>query len=358
MGKKIPKAICIFGARFMLQQVQRLEDEMEGVQIGEDIETIHRMRVASRRLRNGLNLFKECLPGKKAKTWLDEVRRITRALGNARDMDIQIEKLTQLYEHNLDAKYKPGYSRLLLRLKQRRTKAQKKINKTISKLQEGKTLQKMTSRFEKLAPKSEKTYLYTPSLYQKAFDAINSSLDDFLSYQEYLPEPENIDNLHAMRIAGKHLRYTMEVFAPVYDGALDPYIIMMKELQDQLGEIHDDDVWVSWLPKFIDQEQARIEDYFGNTGPLKRLLPGLLFLMEDRKQAREEAYQSFLITWQSLEEENAWPTLKELIKAPINVEAALEHITAEEEIEPEDNTGDDGEVEPELEPTISEESPI
>ena len=38
-------------------------------------------------------------------------------LGNARDMDIQIAELTQLYNDELDPKYKPGYGRLLLRLK-------------------------------------------------------------------------------------------------------------------------------------------------------------------------------------------------------------------------------------------------
>ncbi len=55
-------------------------------------------------------------------------------MGDARDLDIQIELLDRLYEDNLDPKYKPGYRRLLLRLKQQRTKAQAKVNKTITAL--------------------------------------------------------------------------------------------------------------------------------------------------------------------------------------------------------------------------------
>jgi hypothetical protein len=54
-----------------------------------------------------------------------------------------------------------------------------------------------------------------------------------------------------MRIAGKHLRYTLEIFAPIYGHALDPHIRAMKNIQDLLGEIHDNDVWISWLPEFI-----------------------------------------------------------------------------------------------------------
>ena len=95
MSRKVPEAICVFGTRFMLAQVQHLESQIDGVQLGKDIEYVHQMRVASRRLRNGMDLFRECLPGKKSKAWLDDVRNITHALGNARDMDIQIAELSR-----------------------------------------------------------------------------------------------------------------------------------------------------------------------------------------------------------------------------------------------------------------------
>lgn len=330
MGKKIPQAPCIFGADFMRQQVKGIEDEIENVLTGEDIEYIHRTRVASRRLRNGLELFKDCLPKKKATTWQDYIRKITHSLGKARDLDIQIALLNRLYDETLDEKYKPGFRRLLLRLKQRRAKAQKQVNRALMDLQESKSLKKMRGHFEALSANADDIYLFTPSLYQRSFTAINRALSDFLSYETYIHTPENIDKLHAMRLAGKKLRYTLEIFAPIYKQALIPHVQVMKEIQDQLGAIHDDDVWVSWLPKFIDKEQSRIEDYFGNTGPLKRLLPGLHYLQQDRTQSRDEDYQVFLSTWETLQEEDAWETLRSVIMAPINVEAALAHLESEE----------------------------
>ena len=331
MGKNDRKANCLFGARYLLTQVEALQAEIDGALVGEDIEHVHRMRVASRRLRNGLNLFENCLSKNKANTWQKEIRVITKALGRARDLDIQIDLLNRCYAGSLEERYKPGFNRLLLRLRQQRTSAQQKVTQTLLNLQTSGTLGRMGTQLTTLAARSNRLYLYTPSLYQQAFESINTSLEAFLIYESYIYNPENITELHAMRIAGKHLRYTLEIFAPIYGNALDAHIRAMRNVQEFLGEIHDNDVWIAWLPEFIEQEQTRIEDYFGHRGPLKRLLPGLHFLIGDRQRARQETYQSFLATWETLKYEHAWQVLREVIKAPMNIETALAHLVPDAE---------------------------
>ena len=335
MGKKVRKSICIFGANFILDQITQLENEIDGALEARDIEHIHRMRVASRRLRNAFEHFKDCFPKKKSINWENDIRQITRSLGTARDLDIQIERISQLYDESLDLNFKPGFQRLLLRLKQRRVKAQNKVKQTLTEMQEDRSLEKIRLGIEKLSVDTEDIYLYTPSLYKRAFTAINASLEDFLSHEEYIYSPENIEELHAMRIAGKKLRYSLEIFAPIYKQAMIPYVQIMKDVQDQLGNIHDDDIWVSWLPKFLEKEKTRIENFFGNSDPLNKLLPGIEFLIEGRKNSRAEEYLAFLTTWQTLQDENAWNVLKSIIKAPINVEAVLQHLPIAEELEPE-----------------------
>jgi CHAD domain-containing protein len=101
MGKNDRKANCLFGARYMLTQVEALQNEIQGALVGDDIEHVHQMRVASRRMRNALNLFRDCLSDKKAKAWGDEIRKITKSLGNARDLDIQIELIDRCYAASL-----------------------------------------------------------------------------------------------------------------------------------------------------------------------------------------------------------------------------------------------------------------
>ncbi|HNU36137.1 MAG TPA: YfcE family phosphodiesterase, partial [Methanomassiliicoccales archaeon] len=53
---------------------------------------------------------------------------------------------------------------------------------------------------------------------------------------------------HALRIAGKHLRYALEAFRDAYDDGLDDEIKVLKKLQDTVGELHDCDVWLQRLP--------------------------------------------------------------------------------------------------------------
>lgn len=325
MAKNDLQANCLFGARYMLTQVEALQAEIQGARVGDDIEHVHQMRVASRRMRNGLGLFMDCLSKKKGAAWRDEIRKITKALGTARDLDIQIELVNRCLSEPLEDHYKQGYNRLLLRLQQQRAKAQEKVNQTLTDLQDGGILDRMQVQLMVMTTGSDNIYLYTPSLYQQAFEAIRDILEEFLGYEAYIHNPENIKELHAMRIAGKHLRYTLEIFAPIYGNALDLHIRAMKDLQDLLGEIHDNDVWIAWLPKFIKKEQVRIEDYFGNKEPLSPLLPGLNHFIEDRQRVRDEDYRTFLSTWETLHYENAWTVLNEIIRAPINIEAALAH---------------------------------
>jgi CHAD domain-containing protein len=92
----------------------------------------------------------------------------------------------------------------------------------------------------------------------------------------------------------------------------------MKGIQDQLGEIHDCDVWVAWLPEFLTQEQSRMMDYFGHTKPLKRLLPGIQHLVEERKSSRQESYHAFLANWQEIKDENTWEKLQVVLVSSSN----------------------------------------
>lgn len=349
MGNKVPKSICIFGANFMLEQVIRLENEISGALDARDIEHIHRMRVASRRLRNAFEHFKDCFPKKSFKKWQDDIRQVTKSLGTARDLDIQIERLSGLYNDSMDPGIKPGYHRLLLRLKQRRARAQEKVNKTLNKMREEKTLEKIRLGIKKLSVDTDNVYLYTPALYQRAFNAINSTLDDFLSYEEFIHSQENVEELHAMRIAGKKLRYSIELFAPIYKQTMIPYIQIMKDIQDQLGNIHDDDVWINWLPTFIEKEKKRIADFYGTSSPLDKLLPGIDNLIENRKNAREMEYQAFLTTWKTHQDENTWPVLDNIINMPMRLESILQDLSAEEEVGPKMGSGEVEEVEAEEE---------
>lgn len=61
-----------------------------------EIERVHDMRVATRRLRAVLEVFAPCFPRKRHRELLDEVKRLADALGERRDPDVAIERLRVL----------------------------------------------------------------------------------------------------------------------------------------------------------------------------------------------------------------------------------------------------------------------
>ena len=65
----------------------------EGAMDGRDIEYVHDMRVASRRLRAAMRNFADCFVPKKEFRWhLKRVEQITSTLGDVRDLDVLIDR--------------------------------------------------------------------------------------------------------------------------------------------------------------------------------------------------------------------------------------------------------------------------
>jgi CHAD domain-containing protein len=299
-----------FGASNLVRSVQALDQEIQGVRNSEDIEYIHRMRVASRRMRSSLSIFKEILPEKKQNEWARTIRKLTQALGEARDTDVQIELLSKLIDQTTEPKNKPGMNRLLLRLTQRRQQLQQDVSGSLDELEKSKTNKQIISRFEKLAGDA---FVSSPALYQRAYTIINEKLNTFMSYEVYLRQPDNTAMLHAMRIAAKRLRYAMEIFASIYPDELAQPLQAARKSQQILGDLHDCDVWISFLPGFEEKERQRIQKFYGHSRPVYRIIPGIQYFLQNRVSARNDAYRSFLKVWRKWREDELWLGLREVI---------------------------------------------
>ncbi len=90
----------------------------------DDIEYVHRTRVTSRRLRAALPLFKYCFRRKEFKEWLCEIKKVTRLLGEARDLDVQIVLVEQYMEQLKSTVEKTNVDILLENHKQLRNSIQ------------------------------------------------------------------------------------------------------------------------------------------------------------------------------------------------------------------------------------------
>jgi CHAD domain-containing protein len=72
---------------------EELASEAQGVLDTGDIERVHDMRVATRRLRAALEIFEPCFPATAYGRTLTEVKRLADALGERRDRDVAIAAL-------------------------------------------------------------------------------------------------------------------------------------------------------------------------------------------------------------------------------------------------------------------------
>ena len=83
------------GARIVRTRTDELFARSAGVLDVRDIERVHDMRVASRRLRAVLEIFAPCFPAAEFKGVLGDVKALADALGERRDPDVHIDALTR-----------------------------------------------------------------------------------------------------------------------------------------------------------------------------------------------------------------------------------------------------------------------
>jgi CHAD domain-containing protein len=80
-------------AKIVSVRGSELAAHAQGVLDTGDIERVHDMRVATRRLRAALEIFEPCFPDKPYHQALAEVKRLADALGERRDRDVAIAAL-------------------------------------------------------------------------------------------------------------------------------------------------------------------------------------------------------------------------------------------------------------------------
>lgn len=302
-----------YASENILANIQNSLQLLEKIQSRrDDIEDIHDLRVASRRIRTTLTIFTDFFPKQKGKAWQGTIRSITRKFSKTRDLDVQLAFLEELLSRVPDRRTRTGILRVRLRLSQRRKKIDQKVEKHTDNFLNDKNLLAMQSTLQEIL-QTEGEEGYPPELYQLAFSTINTALDQFLYYEVFIYHPENIRELHLMRIAAKHLRYTLEVFLPLYHGKLENYLNTMKDIQQKLGSIHDCDVWIAFIPEFMQSEEKRIKKYYGRLSPAHRLFPGFEFIQQNRQTERDRIYKGFLDKWQKWKSEEIWLNLRELI---------------------------------------------
>ncbi len=309
--------VCILAAKHFRRQAQRLAAQLDGIRAAEDVECVHRARVASRRLRAGLRMFQAYLTPKAYARWRKHVRRITSGLGDARDKDVQIEFLCRVLCEMNEASLFPGVARLLAQLEKHRERLQPKVVKAVARIERSGVLDEMQASVKEVQDTygEAKPSPRSAAVFREAEQRINTQLDELFSHENGLADPLATAAHHAMRIAAKRLRYTLEIVKSPYQGTLDEMIEVTKQVQTLLGDIHDCDIWAERLAAFAQQQRNRVVDRFGQEGPYARLAAGINCLQDARARDRERLFGELVDYWTERKRARTWDALRCLARA-------------------------------------------
>lgn len=103
-------------AKIVEVRAGELREHSRGVLDTGDIEALHDMRVATRRLRAALEVFEPCFPRKAYRQTLREVERLADGLGERRDRDVAIATL-DAFSEQMPAPDRRGVSSLIDRMR-------------------------------------------------------------------------------------------------------------------------------------------------------------------------------------------------------------------------------------------------
>jgi len=118
-------------ARVVRVRTAELAEHAAGVLDVDEIEGVHDMRVATRRLRAALEVFEPCFPRKRYRAALREVKALADALGERRDRDVTIASLRE-FAAAVDQEDQPGLESLIARVRAEQADANRDLAPHVS----------------------------------------------------------------------------------------------------------------------------------------------------------------------------------------------------------------------------------
>ncbi|PYR69414.1 MAG: hypothetical protein DMF87_20460 [Acidobacteria bacterium] len=212
------------------QRVSALGRALPAARAG-DITSLHRARVATRRLRAAIPLVAS---GAKAGKVSRSVRRLTRALGPVRELDVALLILDEL-DRAGDVP-PPGIDRLRASIVEERERLQAEVREEIDDFDLDK-LRKQALKVARNAGEDGAPHESAAARRERIIRRVrrlSATIENAAGL--YLP-----DRLHEVRIAVKKLRYTVELAG----GRNVARLRLLKRAQDLLGRLHDLEVLIA-----------------------------------------------------------------------------------------------------------------
>jgi CHAD domain-containing protein len=244
------------GRKTFRYQFQEMVYHEPGTRLGQDADALHDMRVATRRMRAAFRVFGDYFAPKAVAPYLKGLKRTGRALGPVRDADVLQEKALA-YLDSLPESERDGLQSLFRAINLHREAARQQMldfldSDRYARFKERFGLFVHTEGMGSLPlglvdgePRPFRVRHVVPVAVYERLSAVRA-------YDEWvLVSDPPLERLHALRIACKRLRYTLEFFEQVLGPEAKEAIRRVVAIQDHLGALQDAVVASGILREFL-----------------------------------------------------------------------------------------------------------
>jgi CHAD domain-containing protein len=228
------------------EQIRALLEQEALAREGTDPEGVHQMRVAVRRIRAALKASDE----PHLNEVQDELRWLGGVLGRIRDLDVLLGHL-RAQAADLPENEQAAAERLLSGLVEERRRARRRMLDTLRGARYGALLRRLAALVT-----AEHDGINGRAVGKKTamLDVVVKPHHKLAKAARELGEDPPDDDLHALRIRGKRLRYAAELAEPVGGKPVRKLIRATKEFQDILGDHQDTVVAEAEVRRLLDEQ--------------------------------------------------------------------------------------------------------
>jgi len=264
----------------------RLRAADPGTRAGHDAESLHEARVTVRRLRATTRTFAAGFPPRLRETLDTELRWVGQELGAVRDLDVQLANLVW-HRDRLPRPMRAHVDPFLLHLENERAVRRAVLVETLDSRRYFQLLAAL-ERFAASPPPRGKRAEAAQPLPKVARLAIKRVTRKVMQRGDAIGEVPEADDLHALRIRTKRLRYMLEALKPISGSPGKKLAKQLVRLQDVLGRFNDAIVAATFVRAYRDGLGSNAHDEERHT----------LSALADRELRRAGAAQSdFARAW-------------------------------------------------------------
>jgi CHAD domain-containing protein len=306
--------------KFLTHQLNRFCENLPGVKSDVDTEFVHQARVATRRMRSSLRLFRDAVPASTRAYFERELKWLGEMFGAVRDVDVFLLNLN-VFGHQI-GRFPAKKKNVLNDLVEKHRRAPlKSLIHAIDSPRYVNFERRLRRFLEGALPVRPRLPLALKLVSEVAPVIITEKFNAVIKQGMTVIKKPKLKEFHGLRIQMKRLRYACEFMAPAYAGALEPFIERTVEIQDCLGEIQD----TVFTREFI--------DYLFDEWKGKLVSPELVFILGEIYQLQVEIandkQKKFGKIWERFDSEETTRHIQDILPikaAPIKAATGTKNI--------------------------------